>query len=179
MIFVPHKSDIAQHTNASSRTMVLSSLTRWIGRECRSGEQRKAIFVVEYPTLHVPILPPSDKTIIVAFSDPSFPAIKHVANQCHKSLESKYFDMMGRFVEAIDALSGADAILEARRTGDRATCRISDVTLNPIKSRGEHFGITRLRLEQPGAVPVIIEERVRFPLSAEIGRLWRGKAHRT
>lgn len=175
MVFVPHKSDVAQHTNASSRAMVLNSLTRWIGRAGDAEEQRKSVFVVEYPTLHVPILPPTDKTIIVAFNDPCFTEIKHAANRCHKSLETKHFDMMGRFVEAIDALSGADTVLEARRTGDRETCRISDVSLNPVKSRGEHFGVTRLRLEMQRTGPVIFEERIIFPLSDNTGLQWIGK----
>jgi LmbE family N-acetylglucosaminyl deacetylase len=167
MVCVTHPSDVAQHTNACARAMVMSSVARLVERTGDGG-----IFVVEYPTLHVPILPPADKTLIVAFSDPTFPAIKHEANTFHKSQESKFFDMMGRFVEAIDAVSCADTVLEARRAGEAAACDLSDVTLNPVKSRGEHFGVTRLRVRRTATGPVIVQERVRFPLQAENRRLW-------
>lgn len=172
MVCVTHLSDVAQHTNACTRAMVLGAVARLVGQERLGGGGVGGVFVVEYPTLHVPILPPADKTLIVAFSDPTFPAIKHEANAFHKSQESKFFDMMGRFVEAIDALSCADTVLEARRAGEGVARDLSDVTLNPVKSRGEHFGVTRLRVGQARTVPVIVEERVRFPLLPEDGRAW-------
>lgn len=174
MVFVPHRSDVAQHTNVCTRSMVLNALVRQVGRRSRGATASGGVFIIEYPTLHVPILPPADKTVIVAFSDPTFPAIKHEANACHKSQESKFFDMMGRFVEAIDAVSGADTVLEARRARDCLSRELSEVTLNPVKSRGEHFGITRLRARRTRQGPAIIEERVKFPLQPEHRRLWDG-----
>jgi hypothetical protein len=128
--------------------------------------------VVEYPTLFVPILPPSDKNVIVAFSDPAFTLIKYRAEQCHRSQRTKYLEMLGKLVEAIDVLSGADAVCEARRAGERFSKHLSEVALNPVKSKGEHFGVTRLRVGEARGVPAVVEERLRFPLSARDGESW-------
>jgi LmbE family N-acetylglucosaminyl deacetylase len=172
MVLLNHVSDVAQHANHSTRRMVLSALTAWMAEEGARADRAREVFVVEYPTLYVPILPPSDKNVIVAFSDPAFPQIKHRANLCHRSQNAKFLEMLGKLVEAVDVLSGADAVCEARRAGSRFSKRISTVALDPMKSRGEHFGVTRLRLASAPPEPVIVEERVRFPLSAEHVASW-------
>ena len=172
MVLLNHISDTAQHANHCTRTMVLNSLTCWMAEEWRGGHGTREVFVVEYPTLYVPILPPSDKNVILAFSDPAFPQIKHRANLCHRSQEAKFLEMLGKLVEAIDVLSGADAVCEARRAGKRFSKRLSAVDLNPVKSRGEHFGVTRLRVSESSREPAIVEERVQFPLSTDDGRSW-------
>ena len=166
MVLVNHVSDVAQHANHCTRTMVLNSLIRWLGEEGARADGARELFVIEYPTLYVPILPPADKNIIVAFSDPAYPQIKHRANLCHRSQDAKFLEMLGKLVEAVDVLSGADAVCEARRAGRRFSKRISAVALDPVRSRGEHFGVTRFRLAAARREPTVVEERLRFPLSA-------------
>jgi LmbE family N-acetylglucosaminyl deacetylase len=172
VVFLPHISDVAQHANHCTRTMVLNAVTRWLREEVRSGRGGREVLVVEYPTLFVPILPPSDKNVIVAFSDPAIAQTKHRADLCHHSQERKYLEMLGRLVEAIDVLSGADAICEARRAGTRFARHLSTVALNPVKSKGEHFGVTKLRVEHARGEPTIVEEKLQFPLSARDGENW-------
>ena len=128
--------------------------------------------VVEYPTLFVPILPPSDKNVIVAFSDSAIALTKHRADLCHHSQERKYLEMLGRLVEAIDVLSGADAVCEARRAGTRFARHLSTVGLNPVKSKGEHFGVTKIRIGQARGKPALVEEKLKFPLSGHDGKNW-------
>jgi LmbE family N-acetylglucosaminyl deacetylase len=172
MVLVNHVSDVAQHANHCTRTMVLGSLTGWLAEEGARADGAREVLVVEYPTLYVPILPPADKNVIVAFSDPAFPQRKHQANLCHRSQDAKFLEMLGKLVEAVDVLSTADAVGEARRAGSRFSKRISAVPLDPVKSRGEHFGVTRLHLAAVLPEPAIVEERVRFPLSAEDVSSW-------
>jgi LmbE family N-acetylglucosaminyl deacetylase len=172
MVLLNHVSDIAQHANHCTRTMVLSALTRWLAAEGSHDGGAREVFLIEYPTLYVPILPPGDKNVIVAFSDPTFPQIKHRANLCHRSQDAKFLEMLGKLVEAVDVLSGADAVCEARRAGSRFSKRLSSVALDPVKSRGEHFGVTRLIIDATRREPTIVEERVRFPLSAEDVDRW-------
>jgi LmbE family N-acetylglucosaminyl deacetylase len=172
LVFLPHISDVAQHANHCTRTMVLNAVTRGLAEESRSGHGEREVLVVEYPTLYVPILPPSDKNVIVAFSDPAIAQTKHRADLCHHSQERKYLEMLGRLVEAIDILSGADAVCEARRAGTRFARHLSTVALNPVKSKGEHFGVTKLRIGQTRGKPAIVEEKLQFPLSALDGKSW-------
>jgi LmbE family N-acetylglucosaminyl deacetylase len=172
LVFLTHVSDVAQHANHCTRTMALNALTRWLAEEVQSGHGEREAMVVEYPTLYVPILPPSDKNVIVAFSDPAIAQIKHRADLCHRSQERKYLEMLGRLVEAIDVLSGADAVCEARRAGKRFAKHLSTVGLNPVKSKGEHFGVTKLRGGQARGAPTIVEEKLQFPLSAHDGKNW-------
>ena len=171
-VFLPHISDIAQHANHCTRTMVLNAVTSWLAEESLGGRGSNEVLLVEYPTLYVPILPPADKNVIVAFSDPSFTLIKYRADQCHRSQQTKYLEMLGRLVEAIDVLSGADAVCEARRAGERFSRHLSEVALNPVKSKGEHFGVTRLRIGEARGGRAIVEERLQFPLSSPDGQRW-------
>jgi LmbE family N-acetylglucosaminyl deacetylase len=172
MVLVPHISDTAQHINFYTRQMVLKSVTGWLGEEYKSGKKDRYVFVVEYPTNHVPILPPSDKNFIIAFTKPENAEIKHEANKAHKSQESKGFDVMGKFVEAIHAMSEADDVLQFSKAGRRFSRYLSGVHPNPRRSRGEHFGVTELRVKLRGGKPVIVEERVKFPLSPQDQVRW-------
>jgi LmbE family N-acetylglucosaminyl deacetylase len=176
MVMLNSISDVAQHANHCTRTMVLRSLTAWLAEEASRSDGAREVLVVEYPTLYVPILPPADKNVIVAFRDPAFAQIKHRANRCHVSQDAKYLEMLGKLVEAVDVLSGADVVCEARRAGKRFSKRLSDVALDPVRSRGEHFGVTRLRLAAALPEPLIVEERVQFPLSAEDVNSWGVRA---
>ena len=171
-VFLPHISDVAQHANHCTRTMVLNALVRWMGGEERSGSSAREVLIVEYPTLYVPILPPSDKNVIVTFGDTAIAQIKHRADLCHHSQERKYLEMLGRLVEAIDVLSGADVVGEARRAGERFARHLSTVALNPVKSKGEHFGVTKLRMEPAPGKPDIVEEKLHFPLSERDEEHW-------
>jgi len=172
MVFLNHISDVAQYANHCTRTMVLSALAGWLGQEHRGGRRPVGVLLVEYPTLYVPILPPADKNVIIAFSDPAFTLIKYRAEQCHRSQQTKYLEMLGKLVEAIDVLSGADAVCEARRAGERFARHLSEVALNPVKSKGEHFGVTRLRIGEARGGRAIVEERLQFPLSSPDGQRW-------
>jgi LmbE family N-acetylglucosaminyl deacetylase len=176
VVLLTHVSDIAQHANHCTRSMALNAVTRWMTEEHRSGRGEREVLVVEYPTLFVPILPPSDKNVIVAFSDPAIAQTKYRADLCHRSQERKYLEMLGRLVEAIDVLSGADAVCEARRAGTRFARQLSTVALNPVKSKGEHFGVTRLRIGKARGGAGIVEERLKFPLSSLDGKSWSPSA---
>ncbi|HEY5999105.1 MAG TPA: PIG-L family deacetylase [bacterium] len=176
MVLLNNVADVAQHANHCTRIMVLRSLTAWLAEEASRADGAREVLIVEYPTLYVPILPPADKNVIVAFRDPAFVQIKHRANRCHRSQDAKYLEMLGKLVEAVDVLSGADVVCEARRAGTRFSKRLSAVALDPVRSRGEHFGITRLRLVAGRPEPTIVEERVPFPLSAEDVESWGVRA---
>lgn len=174
MIFVPHVSDVAQHSNYNTRRLALHAVSRCLAGRCRDHGAGQDMLIVEYPTLHVPILPPADRNLIVVIDDLSLALTKHKANEAHQSQCSKLFDVMGRFIEAVDALSGADDVLQAMR-GDLPTAKhFAGVCLNPRESRGEHFGITRLKVAPGAAGPVLVEERLEFPLSKPDDRRWRG-----
>jgi LmbE family N-acetylglucosaminyl deacetylase len=172
MVFLNHISDVAQYANHCTRTMVLGAVAGWLAEGRLGGRGSGEVLLVEYPTLYVPILPPADKNVIVAFSDPAFTLIKYRAEQCHRSQQTKYLEMLGKLVEAIDVLSGADAVCEARRAGERFARHLSEVALNPVKSKGEHFGVTRLRVGETRGVPAVLEERLQFPLSESDRKHW-------
>jgi LmbE family N-acetylglucosaminyl deacetylase len=82
MVFVPSIHDTSQHINFNTRRMVLRAVNRWIEDGHNEGKKRE-VMVVEYPTNHVPILPPSDKNFDVAFTDPNLTLVKHEANRAH------------------------------------------------------------------------------------------------
>ncbi len=172
VIFVPHISDVAQHSNYNTRRLALHAVSRCLIGECRSHREVRDVLIVEYPTLHVPILPPADRNLIVVIDDLALALTKHKANEAHQSQCSKLFDVMGRFVEAVDALSSADDVLQATR-GDLPTAKhLAGICLNPRESRGEHFGITRLRIAPNVAGPLLVEERLKFPLSEPDAERW-------
>lgn len=173
MVLVPHISDTAQHINVYSRRMVLKALVSWFAHRYEKGDEDAETFLLEYPTNHVPILPPSDKNFIVAFTNPGHSEIKHQANEAHVSQGPKGFDVMEKFVEAIDAMREADDALQIERSGWRFSRNLSGVKIDARSSRGENFGVTRLRIKRKKTGdPVIVEERVKFPLSPEDRRLW-------
>jgi LmbE family N-acetylglucosaminyl deacetylase len=173
MVFVPHLSDTAQHINHYARTMVMRAVTRWLASEYAQGRSDRDVLILEYPTNHVPILPPSDKNFIVAFTDPGLADLKHDANKAHKSQDAKGFDVMGKLIEAIDALRESDDVFQVSRAGRRFSQLLSDVRPNPRRSRGEHFGATRLRIRwRRDGTPVLVEERLKFPLVGEDVQRW-------
>ena len=173
MVLVPHIADTAQHINYYARKMVIAAVTRWLAGESARGHVTREVFVVEYPTNHVPILPPSDKNFIVAFTDPRLADVKHEANKAHKSQEAKGFDVMEKFIEAIDALRESDDVFQISRAGRRFARFLSDVTPNPRRARGEHFGVTQLQYhERQGSAPVLVERRLKFPLTEKDSARW-------
>jgi len=173
MVFVPHVSDTAQHINVYTRQMLQKSVVGWFERRHVAGEKGLRLFVVEYPTNHVPILPPSDKNLIVAFTDPMYAEIKHQSNKAHVSQEPKQFDMVEKFIEAVDAVRESDDTFQISRAGRRFSRYLSGVQLNPRRSRGEHFGVTCLSIRcREGKEPVIVEERVKFPMSQDARQGW-------
>jgi hypothetical protein len=99
--------------------------------------------------------------------------LKHEANKAHESQDAKGFDVMQQFVEAIDALRDSDDVFQTSRAGRRFSRYLSDIRPNARQSRGEHFGVTRLviRRRNDGS-PVIVEERLKFPLAAENRIRW-------
>jgi LmbE family N-acetylglucosaminyl deacetylase len=173
LVFVPHLSDTAQHINYYARKMVMRAVTRWLAEGHAHGRSDRDVIVMEYPTNHVPILPPSDKNFIIAFTDPALAERKHEANKAHKSQDAKGFDVMEKFIEAIDALRESDDVFQISRAGRRFSRALSDVRPNPRRSRGEHFGVTRLliRPSRDGEA-VIVEERLKFPLNAASRLRW-------
>jgi len=173
MVWVPHLSDTAQHINVYARRMALNAALGWLAQGHGAGEAHPRLWVVEYPTNHVPILPPSDKNFVMAFTDSIHAEIKHQANQAHVSQQLKYFDMMEKLVEAIDAVRESDDTLQIGLAGGRLASSLSGVRVNPRQSRGEHWGVTRLVVRTVGgAGPAIVEERVRFPLSPADQESW-------
>jgi LmbE family N-acetylglucosaminyl deacetylase len=177
MVLVPHLADTAQHINFYARKMVMTAVTRWLEGEFAKGHAMRDLLVMEYPTNHVPILPPSDKNFIVAFTDPGLAEVKHEANKAHQSQEAKGFDVMEKFVEAIDALRESDDVFQVSRAGRRFARFLSDVTPNPRRARGEHFGVTRLRLHaRRGGLPILVESRLKFPLAGEESTRWHWQA---
>ena len=173
MVFVPHLSDTAQHINFYTRKMVMKAVTLWMTEEYARGRPDRDVIVMEYPTNHVPILPPSDKNFIIAFTDPEMAALKHEANKAHESQDAKGFDVMQQFVEAIDALRDSDDVFQTSRAGRRFSRYLSDIRPNARQSRGEHFGVTRLVIRRRNdGPPVIVEERLKFPLAADNRKRW-------
>jgi len=177
MVLVPHIADTAQHINHYARKMVMTAVTRWLEGEFAKRHAARDVLIMEYPTNHVPILPPSDKNFIVAFSDPGLAEVKHEANKAHESQEAKGFDVMEKFVEAIDALRESDDVFQISRAGRRFARFLSDVTPNPRRARGEHFGATRLRIhERRSGQPILVERRLKFPLAGEELTRWHRQA---
>jgi LmbE family N-acetylglucosaminyl deacetylase len=176
MVFVPHLSDTAQHINYYARKMVMQAVTLWLAEAHGHGRSDRDVIVMEYPTNHVPILPPSDKNFIIAFTDPALAELKYAANKAHKSQDAKGFDVMQKFIEAIDALRESDDVFQISRAGRRFSRALSGVRPNPRHSRGEHFGATRLALRPSrDGEAIIVEERLKFPLDAVTRTRWGHK----
>ena len=172
MIFIPHIGDTSQAMNYNTRSMVMSSLTRWITEKHKEKKEKKSVIVVEYPTNNVPFLPPSDKNLIVEL-DPSIAEVKHQANKAHESQSKSGFDMTERMVEAVGAVTEAENLHKIHK--HRKYVRsLSGVDIDPEKSRGEHFGITKIRVKGEDEF-CIIEEQVKFPLTAADKKKWHGE----
>ncbi len=172
MVLVPPLADTAQAINYNMRAMVFRSLLLRVEQERRTaGAAYRPVIVVEYPTNHVPILPPSDKNFVLFFTDPRVTELRRQANLEHQSQNPAHFQLTERMVEAMHAIAEADTLryLQKRR---HVAERLVGVCIDPRTSRGEHFGVTRLCVA--GDPPVIVEERMAFPLSDADRALWSG-----
>jgi LmbE family N-acetylglucosaminyl deacetylase len=170
LVFVPPLSDTAQAINYNTRAMVFQSLRVRVEHEFRAGPTSyRPVIVVEYPTNHVPILPPSDKNFVLFCTDPCVTELRRRANLEHQSQSPAHFHLNERLVEAIHAIAEADTLryLQKRR---HVAERVVGVNIDPRTSRGEHFGVTRLCVT--GDPPAIVEERMVFPLSDADRALW-------
>jgi len=125
--------------------------------------------MVEYPTNHVPILPPSDKNFVIFFTDPEATRLRREANMEHRSQSPACFDMTEKLVEALHAISEADTLHYAQKRRQVAEC-ITGVTIDPRTARGEQFGVTLMRVQ--GLPPAVIEQRLAFPLSGRDKAVW-------
>lgn len=173
MIFVPHMADTAQPINFNTRAMVVACTFNRLRDKHKENHSTKSILVVEYPTNHVPIIPPSDKNCIVVFSDNGLAEIKHEANKAHESQVASGFDITERFVEAVEAVTEADSISHFCKQR-RKIHALSGVEVDPMKSRGEQFSITKVHVKSD-KTPIIIEERLKFPLCKRDDKLWNNK----
>jgi LmbE family N-acetylglucosaminyl deacetylase len=169
-VFLPHISDTAQAINYHTRKMVMKAVLHGLKLQAENNQEKiKPVLLFEYPTNHVPLLPPSDKNLTIFFEDPNLAKIKHDANLAHKSQSIAYFDIQGKFAEAMMAIEQADTIYHASKRLHLAES-LSSVEVNPQTSRGEHFGVTKISLQK--ARRLFTEERIRFPLSNGDKRLW-------
>jgi LmbE family N-acetylglucosaminyl deacetylase len=171
MVFVPSIHDTSQHINFNTRRMVLRAVNRWIEDGHNEGKKRE-VMVVEYPTNHVPILPPSDKNFDVAFTDPNLALLKHEANRAHESQNYRMKYSAPSFSEAIAAMTVADDVEQIKRLGRRFSRRLSGIELDARTSRGEHYGVTLRRVKSVNGKPTIVEERLHFPLKPPYVRKW-------
>lgn len=161
MVFIPHISDIAQNININSRKMVLSAVCSLLEEKYRQGEHDRKMIIAEYPTNHVPILPPSDKNLVVVFGNRAYIERKRAANKEHKTQQSRNFQVMEQLQEAIDTVLSADDVDRIQQ----AACRLHAETLqpmclDPLRSRCEHFGITCLGVNENQPEPIIEECRI-------------------
>jgi LmbE family N-acetylglucosaminyl deacetylase len=172
-VFIPHLSDTSQAINYNTRAMVVESLVGWMEEMHKRDPMRlRPVIVVEYPTNHVPILPPSDKNFMIFFTDPEIIKLRKQANLEHKSQILSCFDMTEIMAEAVHAISEADTLhyLQKRR---HVAEYLSGITVDPRTSRGEHFGMTQLNVK--GNPPAIVEMRIDFPLSEDDEKGWNGE----
>lgn len=170
MVFIPNLSDTAQAVNYNTRAMVVASLLSFIEeRHRRNPSGLSPLLLVEYPTNHVPILPPSDRNFVIFFNDPVLSKLRREANIEHRSQSTSCFDMTESLVEAVHAISEADTIHYLQK---RQGCAegLRSITVDPRTSRGEHFGVTKLDVK--GDPPAIVEIRLEFPLSETDKQIW-------
>jgi LmbE family N-acetylglucosaminyl deacetylase len=169
-VFIPHLSDTAQAINHNTRAMVVESLIGWLERiHRRNPGTSRPVILVEYPTNHVPILPPSDKNFVIFFTDPEVTRLRREANLEHKSQSPACFDLTEKLVEALHAISEADTLHYIKKRRQVAEC-ISGVSIDPRTARGEQFGVTLMRVR--GIPPAIIEQRISFPLAGADKSAW-------
>jgi len=171
LILIPHISDTAQSMTYNTRKMVINALTAWLTNQHRPNNRNKrSVLVFEYPTNHVPLLPPSDKNFIMKFSNPSMADIKHEANKSHESQSTSGFDSTEKMIEAIGSVTDADTLHQVHKHRKYARY-ISGVRVDPNRSRGEHFGVTKLSIVGPSHFH-ITEERIKFPLNKKDSKKW-------
>jgi hypothetical protein len=174
MVFIPNLSDTAQAINYNTRAMVVASLLSFIENDHRrSPSGFSPLLMVEYPTNHVPILPPSDRNFVIFFNDAVLTRLRREANLEHRSQSTSCFDITESLVEAVHAISEADTIHYLRK---RQSCAEGPrgITVDPRTSRGEHFSITRLDVK--GEPHAIVELRLEFPLSETDTQIWNREA---
>ncbi len=173
-VFVPHLSDTAQAINYNTRAMVVESSIGWIEKiHRRNPLLYRPLIVVEYPTNHVPILPPSDKNFVIFFTDPEVTRLRREANLEHKSQSPACFDMTEMLVEALHAISEADTLHYLQKRHQVVEC-ISGIAVDPRTSRGEQFGVSVIRVQ--GDPPTLIEQRLPFPISGRDKSVWNPPA---
>ncbi len=175
MVFVPHMSDTAQYINYNSRMMVVNGVCHYLTERHRAGMRHGEVFLVEYPTKDVPLLPPSDKNVVVVFSDPKYANLKHRANECHVSQKPKMFDIMVRLLEGATTFGEVDDIRRLAGADHLIGNHLGDVKLDPMNSRVEQFGLSMLRVEGEGEELLIREERPVFPPTEGFLEQWFGE----
>ncbi|MBN2200369.1 PIG-L family deacetylase [bacterium] len=170
MVFIPNLSDTAQAINYNTRAMVVASLLSFIEEQHRRDPSVfSPLLMVEYPTNHVPILPPSDRNFVIFFNDPDLSRLRREANMAHRSQSTSCFDMTESLVEAVHAISEADTIHYLQKRQNCAE-KLRGITVDPRTSRGEHLGMTKLDVK--GDTPAIVEIRLEFPLSDTDRQVW-------
>lgn len=174
MIFIPPISDTAQPMNYYTRKMVVHSMLNWLTISFRKfPRENRSVYVVEYPTNHVPFLPPSDRNYIVFFTNPTLANVKHEANKMHISQASSCYDFNARVVEAMQAVSDADMLHHVTNWRRRFAESLEGIKVDPHTSRGEHFAVTRLTVQEKPQK--IVEMRLIFPLSGDELIKWNGR----
>jgi LmbE family N-acetylglucosaminyl deacetylase len=173
MIFIPHISDTAQAMNYHTRDMVIRATTRWMTKQHQEEGEKKHVFAVEYPTNHVPFIPPSDRNFIFTLTDPGMANIKHEANKAHESQMSSMFDMTEKMIEAVGSVTEADNLKQLHKSRKYARL-ISGIDVDPMTSRGEHFGVTKIRLKGETDY-CMIEEQIKLPFTGNDKKKWFGE----
>jgi LmbE family N-acetylglucosaminyl deacetylase len=170
MVFIPNLSDTAQAINYNTRAMVVASLLLFVEeRHANSPEGALPVLLVEYPTNHVPILPPSDRNFVIFFNDMELTRLRRLANLEHRSQSTSCFDITESLVEAVHAISEADTLHYIQK---RQSCSegLRGITVDPRTSRGEHFAVTKIAVL--GEPPAVVEQRLEFPLSETDRMAW-------
>ncbi len=157
VVMIPHIADTAQPINYNTHSMVMNAVNRWIEKEHRAGRQREVV-VCEYPTNHVPFLPPSDMNLAVFLGD-DVKELKHKANMVHKSQSAIMSTVLGRMSEGVGSLN----ILEDA-DHRKLMRKLTGVDMSVESARAEHFGLTVLKVVKDRGVPTIVQERMKFPL---------------
>ncbi|MBN2517213.1 MAG: hypothetical protein JXB14_00045, partial [Candidatus Altiarchaeota archaeon] len=95
------------------------------------------------------------------------------------SQEATGLSSRARAGEALDAMMAGEDVWNIAAQGRKMAAQLSGIHIDPMRSRGEHFAITRLRVRRDKGVPVIVEDRLNFPRMEDmhkwkyIKRWWR------
>lgn len=157
MVFVPPRLDTEQKANINTYNSTMTAIKRFLQAEHRRGRARE-IMVVEYPTDHVPVLPPVHKNLVVGFSNPEIAEIKHKAADAHESQGERQLDAGTRMVEAFSSTTARE---DEHRDFGRS---IAKTDLGSMRGplRSEHFGLSVMRVEKRRGRPVIVQRRLNF-----------------